>query len=270
MKLITLFFILITGQTLFAQTDSIDNPILTDKFRFNVGVYFPSESIKVGANGDSSLIDFDEAFKFNNNETTFFFNFFWRFSKNWILATEYFAVNNAHKVALKEDIVWKDYTFKKGSFIEGGFGLDVYRIFVGRVISRGEKHEFGAGLGVHAMSVSSFIQGEAYINDENLGFKKGSVSSTIPLPNIGLWYFYAPHPKWALSGRVDWFGITVGEYSGLLWNFGPSLNYQIFKNVGIGASYRYFKASAKVDKPNWDGKFSMTFKGPLLSISGNF
>lgn len=64
--------------------------------------------------------------------------------------------------------------------------------------------------------------------------------------NIGFWYFYAPNSKWGLFYKLDWFGITVG--------------------VG----YRYFKFTAKVNKTNWNGRFDMTFQGPLFSISDNF
>ncbi|MCK4561474.1 MAG: hypothetical protein KAT78_01075 [Flavobacteriaceae bacterium] len=272
MKQIIILFILISQQLVFSQVENNKNPILVDKFRFNAGVYFPTETLKIGANGDSPNIDFDfnEAFKLDNYETTFFFNFFWRFSKKWMLSTEYFGVSDSKKLELEEDVHWNEYTFKKGSNVEADYGLDIYRIFAGRVISRGAKHEFVGGLGIHAMNINAFIKGEAFINEEDFEFKKSAISSTIPFPNLALWYIYAPTSKLSLMGRLDWFGITVGEYSGSLWNIGPSINYQIFKNIGIGASYRYFKASAKVNKPDWDGRFSVTYKGPLISISGNF
>jgi len=272
MKQIVILFILISQQLVFSQIENDKNLILVDKFRFNAGVYFPTEILKIGANGDNSNLDFDfnEAFKLDHYETTFFFNFFWRFSKKWVLSTEYFGVSESQKVELEDDISWNEYTFKKGSNVEAGYGLNMYRIFVGRVISRGVKHEFSGGLGIHAMNINAFIKGKAFINEENFEFKKSAISSTIPLPNIGIWYIYAPTAKLSLMGRLDWFGITIGEYSGSLWNLGPSINYQVFKNIGIGAGYRYFKASAKVDKPNWDGKFSVTYKGPIISLSGNF
>lgn len=272
MRIIIVILVLFSWQNTFTQINQIDNPILTEKVRVKIGMYFPSETIRISADGNTPNlnIDFQEAFDLNNNETTLFLNFFWRFSNKWLLFTEYFAVKNAKKIALEEDINWKDFTFKKGSNVKGGYGLDLYRIFVGRVISKGEKHDFGAGIGVHAMQANAFIQGNAYINDEDFGFKNSTVSTTIPLPNIGMWYFYAPHSKWSVIGRLDWFALSIGEYSGSLWNLGPSISYQITKNFSLAAGYRFFKASAKVDKPEWDGKFSMTFKGPLVSIVGSF
>ncbi|MGY8933809.1 MAG: hypothetical protein ACKVIM_06500 [Flavobacteriales bacterium] len=40
-------------------------------------------------------------------------------------------------------------------------------------------------------------------------------SKTAPLPKLGAWYFYAPNPKWLLTTRVDWFAISIEEYSGV-------------------------------------------------------
>ena len=69
--------------------------------------------------------------------------------------------------------------------------------------------------------------------------------------------------------RVDWFALTIGEYSGGLWGLGAGLNYQFHKNVGVAINYRYFDFTATIDKSNWDGKFSLIFQGPLLSINVN-
>ncbi len=248
------------------------HPILSDKFMFNTGIYFSTKFLKIGVNGQgqNEIIDFNEAFDLNNNEVTFLFNFIWRFSKKWSLSAEYFSIRNGNKWELEEDIYWGDVTFKEGSDVKVGFGLDMYRIFVGRSLLQRQHHDFGVGLGVHDLQISAYITGNAYINDDEYNFEKKSISVNAPLPNIGFWYFYAPNSKWGLSYKLDWFGITVGEYSGSLWNVAPSVNYQVFKHVGLGLSYRYFKFTAKVNKQNWDGRFDMVFHGPLFSISGNF
>ena len=108
------------------------------------------------------------------------------------------------------------------------------------------------------------------INEDEFEFEKRKVNGIIPLPNIGLWYFYTPNTKWTLAAVIDWFGITIGEYSGGLLNITPGIKYQVFKNIGVGIDYRYFNVYAKVDKSSWDGNFDMTFQGPILSINANF
>jgi len=269
-----LFFLLIASsfQLVFSQEEE-KHSILTDRFQFDIGIFIPSKTVKIGADGSSpgDKIDFGESFQFNDNEATLFLNFDWRFSKKWNLSAEYFSVINAHKLELEEDIIWEDITFEKGTFVRGGFGFNVYRIFIGRIFSQGLKHEFGGGLGVHALNTSAFIEGEVKIEGtDNFKFERKRVSALIPLPNIGLWYYFAPTPKWAFIVRGDWFGITINEYSGGLLNIAPGIKYQVFKNIGLGIDYRYFNVYANINKDSWKGKFDMSYQGPLFTINANF
>lgn len=261
---------------MFSQNNIDKNPILTDKILFSAGIFSPFQQVGIGANGSVQTgvvddIDFDQAFKLNGIQNTFTFDFLWRFSKKWSLSTDFFRIGNENKTVLQEDIEWGDLIFKKGSEIEGGFGLSLFKVFFGRVISRGDKHEFGGGLGIHALSVDGFIAGNAIIDDDdNIKFERSEVSVILPLPNFGFWYFYAPNEKWALTARLDWFGIKIGDISGRLWNINPGVRYQVFKHVGLNLSYKYLKISANIDKDSWNGDFSMLFQGPSFTITGNF
>ncbi len=248
------------------------NPLYSNKFVISAGLYSSAKTIgiRVNGSGENQLIDFKEAFDLNNNEITFFGNFNWRFSKKWTLSAEYFSVKNGNKWELDEDIHWGDVTFKEGSNVKIGFSLDMYRVFVGRSVLQKTKHELGIGLGIHDLQVGAYITGDAYINNDDYNFERRSVSANAPLPNIGFWYYYFPTSKWGLTANIDLFGLTVDEYFGSLYNVRAGVNYQIFKNFGVGLSYRYFKFTAKVDKKYWNGKFNMIFQGPLLSISGTF
>ena len=252
------------------------HPILEDKFYIEAGIFIPQKNIQLGANGssDNDEVDFGETFDLNDNEITPFFNAEWRWNKKWRLAVEYFGVNNGSSATLQDDIKWEDITFKKGSFVRGGIEFNLVRVFVGRVISSGPKHSLGGGLGIHAINIGAFIEGEGELETDDgeivRKFEKKRVSALIPLPNIGGWYHWAPNEKWAFVARVDWFGITIDKYSGGLWNVAPGVKYQIIKNLGVGLDYRFFFLNARVNETNWDGKFEMDFQGPLLTIHANF
>ncbi|NOQ92976.1 MAG: hypothetical protein GQ552_09720 [Flavobacteriaceae bacterium] len=259
--------------------DVTKNPILTDNFLISAGIFNPIKKVNISADGSFNAdefiddeIDFDEDFGLNDFETTFMFNFMWRFSKSnkWSLRAEYFKISNTEKAVLDEDIEWNDIIFKEGTGVKGGFGLALYKIFIGRVISTGDKHELGGGLGVHALDVSAFIEGEAFIDDEEIGFERSEVSVVAPLPNIGLWYFYAPTEKLSFTAKLDWFGITIGDYGGSLWNLSPGVNYQVYKNIGLGLSYKFFRVDVDVDKEDWKGNFNMSYSGPAFTINAYF
>ena len=156
------------------------------------------------------------------------------------------------------------------SFARAGIEFDLYRIFVSYSLVQQPKHLFGIGLGSHLFNVAAFIEGEVRTSEGNLEFERRRVSALVPLPNVGSYYYFSPHPKWSLGARVDWFGLTIDEYSGGLWNIAPAVNFQIVRNFGIGLDYRFFFLNARVSQDNWNGSFQMDFAGPLITLHGNF
>ncbi len=270
---ITLIFVgVFFINVLFSQEEREQHPLLTSKFQIDLGIFIPSKSVSISVDGSSEndKIDFDEAFKLNDSEVTLFVNINWRFSKRWKLSGEYFGIKNANKAVLKEDLEFDNVTFKKGSNIRGGFGINMYRIYVGRSFVKKFNHEFGIGLGIHALNTTAFIAGDVLSSEGDLNFERRSVNALVPLPNLGFWYFYTPNSKWMLTARLDWFGITIGDYSGGLWNIAPGVKYQLFKHISIGADYRYFNVKANVNKKDWTGQFNMIFQGPLFVVHANF
>jgi len=271
MKFLYLIFFLSFVPFTWAQEEA-KHPLLDDEFYGEIGIFIPQKDLKLNASGNSedSDIDFSQTFNLNDNQITPFLNLEWRWNKKWRLTAEGFAVNNAAKVELDEDIIFDGVTFQKGTNVRGGVSIGVIRIFVGRIISSGPKHSLGAGLGVHAMNIGAFIEGEVLTSEGDREFDKKSVNGLIPLPNVGGWYHWAPTPKWAFVARVDWFGITIDKYSGALWDIAPGVKYQIIKNFGVGLDYRFFFLNARITDGTLDGKFNMDFSGPLLTLHANF
>ncbi len=97
-----LFVFLLFPLFSFGQKDTISetHTPLMDRFKVKAGIFVPARNVAVRADGSSpnEEIDFDETFGFADNETTFFFQFDWRFSRNkkWMVSGEYFSVNNAN------------------------------------------------------------------------------------------------------------------------------------------------------------------------------
>jgi len=271
-KLITiLLFILVSNQNLLAQEEVAKHPILTSKFQLGFGLYIPAQRVqfKVNTDAEDQDINFDETFDFNNNQATPVFNFDWRFSKNWKLAAEFFNIKYETTRVLERDIEAGDYVFNKGSNVGIGYEINMYRIYTGRVISRGLKHELGAGIGLHILDLGPFIEGNVIVNGSDNEFRRANVSATAPLPNIALWYYFTPSEKWAFTAHIDWFGLTIDQYSGALWDISPSVRYQIIKNFGIALDYRFFGVKVNVNEDYWNGGAKLSFSGPTVTLIGN-
>lgn len=104
---------------------------------------------------------------------------------------------------LEEDIEACDFLFESVSNVAIGYKINLYRIYVGRIISSGEKHELGDGLGFHFLNIGPFIEENIIVNGNDNQFKNVSLSVLAPLPNIALWYYYAPTEKWAFTTKLD-------------------------------------------------------------------
>jgi len=270
--ILLIFFIIISSQFMSAQEENDSkHQILTSKFQLGLGLYFPTQNVKFSASGnsDNQIIEFDKTFDFNNNQVTPQVFFDWRFAKKWKFFAEYFNVNYSTKKELEKDIIAGDYTFEKGSNVQIGYKLNLYRLFVGTLIFSNSKQELGGGIGFHVLNIGPYIHGNIKVNGTDNEFKRVNTSATAPLPNISLWYVYAPTKKWAFYANADWFGMSLDEYSGSLWDVSPGVNYQIIKNMAVCLEYRFFKVNANVNENYWHGGADLSFSGAAFKIIGN-
>lgn len=256
------------------------NELLTERFIFSAGVFVPSKSMKIGVNGKTpnNVIDIGKALNLDDKEATIMLNFFWRFSKsnNWSVALEYFGTKNSGQKTLETEINWGDLTIPVGTKTELGVGLNLYRVLFGRVVTKGKKHELIAGIGIHALDINSYVQAVSYIGEREVDvhvthdYNEHPVELIAPVPNIGIKFLYTPTARWGIGARIDWFSLNTGKYGGSLWNLGPTVSYQLFKNFGIGATYRYFNTSLDVNEKLWRGSANLILHGPLFFASFNF
>ncbi|MGB3345618.1 MAG: hypothetical protein WBA61_17035 [Aequorivita sp.] len=96
------------------------------------------------------------------------------------------------------------------------------------------------------------------------------MDATLTLPNIGIWFIYVPTQKLSLTTKIDWFGVKIDNVSGNLWDISPTINYQVFRNMGISAGYKYLNFGVDIDKDRWQGGIGLQFQGPSISLFGNF
>ena len=267
-----LFSLSLIPQQVIAQWESDQHPRLTDRFLFSAGAFVPEKNLKLRIDGNlpSIDIDFDEGLGLSSEETTGSGELRWRFGEKWSASGQYFKTKDSATVTLTEDINWEDYVLKVGSNIGAGVEFSVARMFFGREFSSGQNHEFGLGLGLHWLEISAFAEGEFFLNDESTGFRRESVSADAPLPNIGGWYWYALSPRWLLTTRLDWFGASIGDYSGDLWNANAGVSFQAWRNLGVSLSYQFFKLDVDIDKSDWHGGANLTYHGPFLSLNLNW
>ena len=255
-----------------AQTTNDYHPLLTNKFSLGIGLFWPAIDYKLEVDGTlpNEEIDFDEALQLDDYQTTGSIDFRWRFGEKWSFEGQYWDTSTNGGKILEEDVEWQDVIFKAGTFGNAGIDVKVARAFIGRVFNTSPQHEFGLGIGLHWMELGSFIEGEVIVDENTTEFQRVSVGASFPLPNIGAWYMYSWSSKWIFVSRADWFNASIGNYSGSLWDFSAGVNYQAFKNIGIGLAFKGYLINLDVDKTEWRGKVEMNQVGPVLSLTATW
>jgi len=255
------------------------HPALSDRFYASLGAFRSNNALKARSAGvviDNSFpeddIDFGNSLRVSEHSTLFDLNLRWTFGKKkkWFLAGQYFSNDATGETVLTQDIEWDGLIFREGTFVGAGIDLAVTRLFIGRSFIKNEQNDFGAGIGLHNLDMSAYIEGEIQIDDETTGFQRADVSDNQPLPNIGAWYLFSPARNWLLHGRVDWISANIGDYDGTLWNFNAGVSYQAWRHVGFDLSWQYFNLNFNVDKPDWKGGVDVTYSGPVLAVTANW
>jgi hypothetical protein len=258
----------------FAQ-DSAYHPTLSDNFIFSAGAFRSDNTFKIRAEGSGSIgddIDFGDSVGVEKSNTLAYVQLRWKFGREgkWSLAGQYFENDASGDATLEEDVDWQDIKFREGTFVEGGVKFEVTRLFLGRSFVKNEQHDFGVGLGIHNLDLSTFIGGEIMIDDVTTGYQRGNADASQILPNVGTWYNFSPASRWLLHGRVDWISANISDFDGTLWNANLGVNFQAWRHVGFDLSYEYFNLDVKVDKGDWRGGADMTYSGPVISVTANW
>ena len=265
---------LVQPEDLRAQHDDDVHPFLTEKYWLKLGVYFPSSDFEVAVNGtltgEHAEVDFEESLGSGEDNELFSAAFRWNFGRKWSLWMQYFETDNSGEGELTEDIEWGDFVFREGTFARAGTELKVARIYFGREFHPRPRSEVGFGGGFHWLQLGAFIEGEAFVNEQSTGYRRESVDTQFPLPNIGAWYLYSWSGKWVFESRADWLYVDIGDYSGGLWDVSAGVNFQPFDNFGIGLEWLYLNLNVDIDKSDWRGSADLTYSGPYLSISATW
>ena len=254
------------------------HPYFSNKFFASVGLFRPDQNTRLGLEASletpdpsptpNGTVDFAETFGFSGSDETFSAEIGWRFGKKWQLRGQYFRVGSDARVTLEEDVEWGDVVFNKGTSVGAGSDYQITRLFFGRTFKSTDSRELGLGIGLHALDISAYVNGNATIDGIDVGYRQERASIVQPLPNFGAWYMHAFSEKWAATFRIDWLSASFDNYDGHIINSALNVGYAVTDHFGIGLAYNFFEINLKVDNSDWKGRIQSRFDGPYLSLTG--
>lgn len=243
---------------------------LEDRFWFEASAFKPDIETDVKVSSASGAVGTEISLESDLNladrETLPAFFLGARLGGRWSLTGEYFALDRDGSAGLERDIVFDDVVYPTGVTVSSRFDTSVYRAGLAYSFIRNDRAEVGAVLGAHVTSFDVELNGQAYVGSATLQATRRQREVLAPLPTLGLYGGYRVTDRLVVTGRFDWMSLGVGDYDGELTNAQASVSYRLFRNVGIGAAWRYVDYGLQIDKDRWKGDMSYQFSGPSVFL----
>jgi hypothetical protein len=188
----------------------------------------------------------------------------WRFTDNrrHRFDLSYYDLRRSATKTIEADIQIKDRVFSAGATIDTLFDLQIIRAAYSYSLIQDDRFDLGISAGLFIMPI------KIRLSSSNSGAAEEQ-GMTAPLPVVGLRFDFAITPKLFLKESIDVFYFQYQSFSGGLFDAKVGLEYNIWKHVGVGVAYDYFRLQFKVDGNDYPGldmvgKLQFNYGGILL------
>jgi hypothetical protein len=250
----------------------------TDRFKINLGAYFPAISTDIQVDIGDSPIDLENGLGLSENETVLRLDGYWRFAKKHRLGFGYYRLNRDARKVLSGDLEIGDEIWYGGALVDSDLSLDFYQLNYMYSFYQGEKWEIGGTIGAYWVRVENTIALAAEISSPQapnppgtpiqVGERFESDTFEGPLPLIGLVFEYYITPKWMATLRGGYFQLTYNNYKGSIGNLGASVEYQFTKTFGLGLGYDAFKLTLDAEDANSNDFASIEYQYHGVQVYG--
>lgn len=272
----------IPARTLSALAIAVASPLapahaqaLHDRFWLEASLYRPhiDSSVSVTSKTNPAVgteIDMEKDLGLDSRQELPAFLAGARISRKFAVVAEYFSIGRNGDRTTARPITFNGIEYPANVAIASSFDTDIYRLSLNYSFVRKDNVEAGIALGLHATKFKVSLEGAGSVGGQAVQSNRGGEDFLAPLPTVGIFANYEIAPRLTIGGRVDYLSLKVSDYDGRLINAQAKLSYRIFKNVGIGAGYRYVDYRVDVDKDRYTGRFQYKFSGPAILLEAGF
>ena len=219
---------------------------------------------------DGVSFDFEEDLGLVDRQDLFSVNAGVRAFDRVVIAADYYRLDRDSSLILGRNIQFEDVVFPVSAEVDSGFTSDIYRLTIGYSLIRNERFEFGPALGLHATDFDIFVSGEARLAGNQVAQTVRSRDFLAPLPTVGLYGTWQATPWITANARVDYMSLAIDDYDGGVTNVQAGVSYAFTENFDLGVQYRYVDYDLTIDKDDWAGDLTYTFKGPVIVLRASF
>jgi hypothetical protein len=227
-------------------------PEVTDKLMIRGGwayVFGATANVSIGgpALGIGANVDLTNTLGVNTSTDAFRLDGLYRFNDRHAIGMSYYRVGLSGSKSLNQDILINDQTIAAGAATQTSLSFNTYRLIYNYSFYRNDKVELAVSPGLYMMQTKFNFAAQGAIKTGNGTPVAGSSTIineqlTLPLPSIGLVANYNITPKLQFQSRYDIFYLTIGDYTGTMFEFYAGLEYRLHKHFAMGAAFDRLQA----------------------------
>jgi len=222
-----------------------------DRWNIRIGGFIAGvdSTVRIGLDNLSAGLDIDleDALNLEKSVSAFRIDGRYRFGKGLRhqVRLEYSAYHREAIRTIAREIEFGDETYPIGTTVDSLFNLDIIKGSYSYSFLKDDRFDVGGSIGLFVLPI------EAGINAAGVGAEKEDF--TAPLPVIGIRAAFALTEKLYLNQNIEVFYLSLDSFSGSLTNLTIALEYDAWKNVGLGIAYDVFNIGIKAEGDDYPG-----------------
>ncbi len=157
-----------------------------------------------------------------------------------------------------------------GASVSSDFDATWYILEATYSFYRSASVDTGIGFGFHTVDLDTTITARVNIGDQEVQVVSKGLDTLAPLPNLLAYLHWKFAPRWNFVGRVGYFGMDYGDYSGEMTNLHAMVNYQFSPRWALGFGYQFVNLDLDVEKADFTQVYDIDFAGPIAFARYSF
>ena len=187
--------------------------------------------------GVGTSVDFTNTLGGDTSTDAFRVDGLYRFNDRHAVGLSWYRVGLSGEKSLNQEIQINDQTISAGATTQTGLSFNTYRLIYKYSFYRNDKVELGISPGLYVMKTNFNFAGQGSINGTVGSTTVINEQVTLPLPSIGFIANYNITPKLQAQTRFDFFYLSIGQYTGSMFEFYAGLEYRLHQHFAMGAAY---------------------------------
>ncbi len=195
-------------------------------------------------------------FGIGSSDTTFRVEGVFRFSRHHRLDAGWFELSRGATHTLDGEFTVRDTVFRVDANLKTRLNVNIFKFTYSYMFTPSDKFALGPTVGI-------FFQKDKIKLEETEQSLLVADNLSLPLPVFGIRGEYNFTDRLRLIASSEFFFISTRKYDGQLYDVKAALEYDLFRNVGIGVAYNWIRTDVDVNNPIVDWSVDARTSGIL-------